>query len=253
MHEHGYNVQWQLINSANYIAHKRERVYIIATKQENAFIQKFPIHSPHKKGQKYINFDEIINNKNNKIIKKETSIFTLNNDGEIIDNKTSKKYEFNKTTPWKNFGVMINGEILTAKVKHEPKEIFKLSELLEDDENIDEKYLLSKDEESKQRFAKSAKTWKSGNKMGNMTFPDSIDKPCRTLTASSSGREMMVISYKDRFRKMTAKEYFRCQGFSDIDYNNAIKAGVSELQIKKQAGNAVTATTIEAIAKRFIA
>ena len=84
-----------------------------------------------------------------------------------------------------------------------------------------------------------------------MSFPDKVDKPSRTLTASSSGREMMVVAYKGKFRKLTAKEYYRLQGFQDEDYNKAIKAGVSESQIKKQAGNAVTVSTIKAIVSRF--
>jgi DNA (cytosine-5)-methyltransferase 1 len=251
LNEHGYDVQWQLINSAHFIAHKRERVYIIATKRKDTFNQIFPIHIDKQTIDfKSISFSKILKESKYDFISNESFEFNIDKNGDLIDLRTKKPFIFSTNTPWKNFGMMIDGKILTAKVKHEPKTIFKLKDYLQKEE-IDEKYILSKDEEEKQRYAKSAKTWKSGNKMGTMSFPDSLEKPARTLTANSSGREMMVISYGDKFRKLTPKEYYLLQGFDEEDYNKAIKAGVSEGQIKKQAGNAVTVTTIKAIVSRF--
>lgn len=256
LHNHGYDVQWQLINSAHFIAHKRERVYIIATKREDEFNPIFPIHVDQNKiDLDDVSFDKILENPIYDFVQKESFQFKLGKDEELIDLKTKKKISFSKATPWKNFGRMIDGKILTAKVKHEPKSDpfeFQLIDFLQI-EDVEKKYYLSKNEEEKQRWAKSPKTWKSGNKMGRMAFPDPITKPSRTLTANSSGREMMVI--KDpktkKFRKLTPKEYYKLQGFDEEDYYKAINAGVSEGQIKKQAGNAVTVTTIEAIAQRF--
>lgn len=252
LYEHGYDVQWQLINSAHFIAHKRERVYIIATKRKKTFNQIFPIYIEKKiLNTKDVSFDEILKDKEYKFTN-EFFQFSFNSNQELIDSKTNKPFLFSKVSPWKNFGIMIDGKILTAKVKHEPNTTHKLSDYLEK-EKIDSKYFLSKDEEEKQRYAKSSKTWKSGNKMGNMSFPDSLDKPSRTLTANSSGREMMVIEDPEtkKFRKLTAKEYYLLQGFQEEDYNKVINAGVSESQIKKQAGNAVTVSTIKSIVSRF--
>lgn len=88
-----------------------------------------------------------------------------------------------------------------------------------------------------------------------MAFPDSLDKPSRTLTANSSGREMMVIDHenngKKQFRKLTSLEYWKLQGFSKEDYYKAVNAGVSDTQLKKQAGNAVTVNVIKAIGERL--
>ena len=250
LHTHGYDAQWQLISSAHFIAHKRERVYIIATKRKKTLKQIFPIHTNVQELNYNSNtFKNMLEKEEFNFIKKESFIFKLDKNNDLINTETNEVFNFSNTTPWKNFGLMINGNILTSKVKHEPETIFKLSELLE--KEVDEKLILSTQEEEKQRYAKSAKTWKSGNKMGKMSFPDKIDKPSRTLTANSSGREMMVVAYKDTFRKLSAKEYYRLQGFKDEDYNKAIKAGVSESQIKKQAGNAVTVSTIKAIVSRF--
>ena len=252
LNTHGYDVQWQLINSALFIAHKRERVYIIATKRKKNFKQIFPIHTESIQ----ISFTDklfqsILDNEKNNCIKNESFQFHFDKKNDLIDSTTGKPFIFSNSTPWKNFGIMIDGHILTSKIKHEPTINYQLKDLLETDIDIDIKHILSEKEEEKQRYAKAAKTWKSGNKMGNMSFPDKINKPSRTLTANSSGREMMVVPYKDKFRKLTAKEYFRLQGFSDLDYSKAIAAGVSESQIKRQAGNAVTVKTIEAIVSRL--
>jgi len=251
LHSHGYDVQWQLINSAHFIAHKRERVYIVATKRAESFNQIFPIHTDKQiLKTNDISFDKMLSDSQYDFIEKENFLFKLDKKGDLIDLSTKKKFIFSKTTPWKNFGMMINGNILTTKVKHEPSVIHKLENYLQK-EKIDPKYILSKEEEEKQIYAKSPKTWKSGNKMGKMAFPDPINKPSRTLTANSSGREMMVIAHGKKYRKLTPKEYYLLQGFTEEDYNKVVDAKVSESQIKKQAGNAVTVTTIEQIVKRF--
>jgi DNA (cytosine-5)-methyltransferase 1 len=63
---------------------------------------------------------------------------------------------------------------------------------------------------------------------------------CPTLTASQQG--LVVIESKDRIRFMTAKERMRLMGFDDKDYYKAKKAGVTDIQISKQAGNSIVTT-----------
>ncbi len=50
-----------------------------------------------------------------------------------------------------------------------------------------------------------------------------------------------------KIRKITPKEAFNLQGFNDIFLQNAQKAGVSNHQLYKQAGNAVSVNTVYAI------
>jgi len=54
-----------------------------------------------------------------------------------------------------------------------------------------------------------------------------------------------------RIRKLTPLETFRLQGFPDEHFHNAKAAGVSDSQLYKQAGNAVTVNVVYEIAKRF--
>ena len=53
-----------------------------------------------------------------------------------------------------------------------------------------------------------------------------------------------------RIRKLTPKECFRLQGWTD-DYFERAQFVNSDSQLYKQAGNGVTVNVIEEIAKRF--
>jgi DNA (cytosine-5)-methyltransferase 1 len=54
-----------------------------------------------------------------------------------------------------------------------------------------------------------------------------------------------------RMRKLTPRECWRLQGFPDDYFDRAVAAGVSNSQLYKQAGNAVTVNVAEAIGKRL--
>ena len=54
-----------------------------------------------------------------------------------------------------------------------------------------------------------------------------------------------------RIRRLTPLECFRLQGFPDEHFHNARAAGVSDSQLYKQAGNAVTVNVVYEIAKRL--
>lgn len=52
---------------------------------------------------------------------------------------------------------------------------------------------------------------------------------------------------KQNIRKLTPKEALSLQGFDENFYKNALRAGVSNHQLYKQAGNAVSVNTVYAI------
>lgn len=57
---------------------------------------------------------------------------------------------------------------------------------------------------------------------------------------------------KYRIRKLTPKECFRLQGFKDEDFEKLTVAGISNSQLYKMAGNAVTVNVIEAIGEKLL-
>ena len=78
-------------------------------------------------------------------------------------------------------------------------------------------------------------------------------EPMFTLT--SQDRHGVMVSrklYNDiRIRRLTPLECFRLQGFPDEHFYHAKAAGVSDSQLYKQAGNAVTVNVVYEIAKRL--
>jgi len=55
-----------------------------------------------------------------------------------------------------------------------------------------------------------------------------------------------------RIRKLTPREVFRLQGFSDEFLQKAVDAGVSSSQLYKQAGNSISVPVIQAILKNLL-
>lgn len=74
---------------------------------------------------------------------------------------------------------------------------------------------------------------------------------CPTLRAQSHGNEPKVIEGNVRIRKLTPKECWRLQGFPDEYFDKAKAAGVSDSQLYKQAGNAVTVNVARAIGEKL--
>ena len=68
-----------------------------------------------------------------------------------------------------------------------------------------------------------------------------------TLTA----QDRHGVAINTRIRKLTPRECWRLQGFPDDYFARAVAAGVSNSQLYKQAGNAVTVNVAEAIGRRL--
>ena len=77
------------------------------------------------------------------------------------------------------------------------------------------------------------------------------NEPAFTLTSTDKHGIIISNGKMLAIRKLTPLECWRLQGFSDEQFYKAKSAGVSNSQLYKQAGNAVTVPVIYAIAKRF--
>ena len=77
------------------------------------------------------------------------------------------------------------------------------------------------------------------------------NEPAFTLTATDKHGIIISNGKMLAIRKLTPLECWRLQGFSDEQFYKAKSAGISNSQLYKQAGNAVTVPVIYEIAKRF--
>lgn len=94
--------------------------------------------------------------------------------------------------------------------------------------------------------------------------PDRINKRQNGRRAKENDDESFTLTAQDvhgviignhsdyRIRKLTPRECWRLQGFTDDQFDKARSAGVSDSQLYKQAGNAVTVNVTHAIAQRLV-
>jgi DNA (cytosine-5)-methyltransferase 1 len=91
----------------------------------------------------------------------------------------------------------------------------------------------------------------------NFQFPDSETRRGRigkqlANTLEASGINQGVVTPKYRIRKLTPRECFRLQGFPDAEFDKLTANGISNSQLYKMAGNAVTVNVISALGRRLL-
>jgi len=126
---------------------------------------------------------------------------------------------------------------------------------------------LARNDEKKSSIQGTHVTYPKGRShcLGTSHVPMTIEKPPHipgpediNNTVRSGGRGSLTAKHNHdtihdgvRIRRLTPLECFRLQGFPDEHFHNAKAAGVSDSQLYKQAGNAVTVTVVYEIAKRL--
>ncbi|QUW39297.1 DNA (cytosine-5-)-methyltransferase [Bacillus cereus] len=78
------------------------------------------------------------------------------------------------------------------------------------------------------------------------------DEPSHTINTQDRHGVAIGKYPKYRIRKLTPKECFRLQGFADSEFDKLVATGISNSQLYKMAGNAVTVNVIEAIGTRLL-
>lgn len=76
-------------------------------------------------------------------------------------------------------------------------------------------------------------------------------EPTFTVTVADRNGVMLKNGDVVAIRKLTPRECWRLQGFSDEQFDKAKNAGVSNSQLYKQAGNAVTVPVVRAIGEKL--
>lgn len=217
----GYGVEWRVINAAEYgFVQRRKRIFIFAFKNTTKYFSEIV----KKDVSKIIYFDGIFAKrfhvKRDKNLNKinETEI-TISND--IQDVSDNFKYNFENT------GIMINGKVFTSKTEHGTpvQEQVVLGDILE--ENVSAKYYINSEDMPKWEYMKGPKTIprksKDGHEYmfreGGIAFPDSLDKPARTMLTSEASKNRSTHIIQDpttgRLRKLTPLECERINGFPD--------------------------------------
>lgn len=86
----------------------------------------------------------------------------------------------------------------------------------------------------------------------NRTLDSSGVSPTLTTRPDGFKTAILPITKEVRIRKLTPRECWRLQSFTDDQFDKAQQAGLSDSQLYKQAGNAVTVNVVDYIAKHLL-
>jgi DNA (cytosine-5)-methyltransferase 1 len=254
----GYAIEWRVVNSAEYgFPQRRIRVFIIAKKVNKNLRVESPYDLITKTG----------------ILARALPIITEQLDAipiEIQQDVQELSRTFNKKlterSPFLNSGFYFRGIAHTLKTIANPTlrtKFYTLGDVLQDEWEVSDDYFVSPAQLDEWRFLKGAKSIERIHKSsgvtykyaeGAMSFPDSLDKPSRTILTGEGGtspsRFKHVINTEKGFRRLTPVELERLSGFPD-DWTRFDSFG-RELSPTKRAffmGNALVVGLVESIGK----
>lgn len=224
----GYDLEWRIINAAEYgMPQKRRRIFIFAFQRG-----VFDVSTPDN----WIYFDGIL--AKSFPVKKPEDLGLWGLDGrKLSSDLVYLSDNFNKGNildhPFENAGAVIDGLVYTTKVEPDyPGPFTTLGDILakgEDRKLITEDYYLSNEDMEKWMYAKGPKQFERVSKEGYtykytegaMPFPDPLDRPARTLITSEvsivSNRFTHIIEDPEnhRLRRLIPLELERIQMFPD--------------------------------------
>lgn len=247
----GYAVEWRVIDASSYgMPQRRKRIFILGYKKDSL---------PYTLLEKYSN-ENILTEKGlfaqafpiHKIETKHIITNQLSNDlVDITEN-------FNKQTPKNNAffdaGFMINGKYHTCKTEAKYTGVCKnLGDILEDENTIPKEFYINEEDLKKWEYQKGGKSFERRNKTtghvytyseGSMSFPDSLDKPARTIITGEGGasasRFKHVVCVNGKYRRLTPIELERANMFPA---NHTL--GVSDTKRAFLMGNALVVGIVE--------
>jgi DNA (cytosine-5)-methyltransferase 1 len=255
----GYLIEWKIINAADYGFHQRRiRVFIVAIR--NDLVSK-----PTKINLEDYLRSSVLNTTFKSEIASNLASFTIEKDVASV----SESFNIDsKSSPFLNAGVYFNGQVVTSSFVAENQGTTpgKLGAVLVSDSKVPKEFWIESSRLPEWEFLKGAKTIErisaTGHSYqyseGRMAFPDSLDKPSRTILTGEGGaspsRFKHVIKTKRGYRRLVPLELERLNGFPD-DWTKYDSEGrqISDTRRAFFMGNALVVGLIELVGKELIA
>lgn len=255
----GYTVEWRIINAAEYgMPQRRRRTYILGYLEDSRIAAKV------QNLKDWVLYDGVLANAFPFRPKgKYISEFDIEGTVKQVSDNFNKGV---KDSPFGNAGIMRDRHVFSVNaeaVYNGP--MMTLGGNIVDEAFVPEDFFIPEEDVKKWEYEKGAKkierTSKEGFKYffseGGMAFPDSLDKPSRTIITGEGGpsasRFKHVISTPSgRFRRLVPIELERLNMFPD---NHTLHPAVSDGRRAFLMGNALVCGVVESIGKslyRFI-
>ena len=246
----GYNVEWRVINAADYgFAQRRRRVFIFAYKQYTNYCNVVTQDlNSHKFMEMYI--------RKNGFFVKPFPIETIYSENEKILDQDILEVSNHFSFGFQEAGVLINNKIYTTRYIPKSEKPVTLGEILES--NVGEEFYLG-EELDRWTYMKGAKAESRKTKdgfeyiyrEGAVGFPDSLELPARTMLTSEASINRSTHVIKDpqtnRLRVLTPVECERLNGFND-EWTNT---GMTQKFRYFCMGNALVVGLIERMGKEL--
>ncbi|MEM8998620.1 MAG: DNA (cytosine-5-)-methyltransferase [Bacteroidota bacterium] len=249
----GYAVEWRVINAADYgMPQRRRRVFFLAYHKTSKLFQNLEKASKTD----WLLQDGVIASVF-PVLSLDTQPKAFNLDGDLV--WLSRQFNNNhKQSPFLNSGIYINDTVstMTTNPCYDGKRTV-LSDILQQNGVADDFFIVDKDI-PKWKYLKGSKKEtriaKSGHQYhyseGNMVFPDSLEKPSRTIVTGEGGqspsRFKHVVHTPMGLRRLTPIELERLNLFPD---DHTKLDGISDTKRAFFMGNALVVGIVEKIGR----
>jgi DNA (cytosine-5)-methyltransferase 1 len=254
----GYAVEWRVINAADYGMPQRRRRTFIVGYHRNTDIYSDAVTSPT---EEWILKNGVIASAF-PAERKDGNVTGIELKGTYSDITDSFNTDKSDVTPFGNAGMMHNRMFYSFNVtpKYAGKRIT-LADILLPEREVPSEYFIKENDLKKWKYLKGAKNEKrkAANGYiftyteGPMAFPDSLDKPSRTIITGEGGstpsRFKHVIKTKKGYRRLTPIELERLSMFPD---HHTELEGIGDVRRAFFMGNALVVGVIEKIGKSLI-
>ena len=255
----GYTVEWRVLNAAEYgMPQRRRRTYIVGYREDSH------VSNQVQDLKKWVLYDGVMSKAFPFKAKDNTlSEFTIAGTIREISDNFNKD---GKNSPFGTAGIMRNRSVYSIDAEaiyNGPT--MTLGGNLVDESLVPEDFFISDNEIAKWEYEKGAKkierTSKEGFKYtfseGGMAFPDSLDKPSRTIITGEGGPSAsrfkhVVLTPSGRYRRLIPLELERLNMFPD---NHTCHPDVTDGRRAFLMGNALVCGIVQQIGKslyRFI-
>ena len=253
----GYDVEWRVINAAEYgMPQRRCRTYMVGylkstningksnyrewVLKEGIIAKAFPCYARTGK-------------------KEKISHFTIKGDLPDISDNFNRSDSSN--SPFLNAGYMSEREVYSVDVDaNYSGRRLTLGDILIDEKNVPSEYFISEEAFPKWQYLKGSKSevrttsagYQYNYSEGSMAFPDATDKPSRTIITGEGGPSAsrfkhVIKTPSGKYRRLLPLELERLNMFPD---NHTL--GASDIRRAFLLGNALVTGIVEALGRELL-
>ena len=254
----GYAAEWRVINAADYgMPQRRRRTYIVAYRK-NTQLFKDAKTAMSGKAVEWLTKEGVIAKAFRASLNPSEKESTL----KIVGTLTDVTNDFNKgdgkNSPFFGAGFMVNRQVVTVDLV--PKysgHITTLRDIIVDEKDVPPEYFIDGKALKEWKYLKGPKseTRKTSEGFeyhyteGGMAFPDSLDKPSRTIITGEGGSapsrfKHVILTPSGRYRRLIPLELERLNMFPD-NHTEAASDGKRAFLM----GNALVTGIVERIGK----